>query len=137
MKKTFALCLLTVALVLCQCGQKKADEDPNKALYNRVMDIHDEVMPNMGELNRLKRELTRKIENSPDLVEGKRREIEETILLVDSASRAMMVWMREFNPEDYSDKEELKDYLKSEMKRMQEVKDLMLDALEKGRKANE
>ena len=137
MKKTFALLLIMPALALMKCGPKKEKEDPEKVLYNQVMDIHDEVMPSMGELNRLKRELTKKIENSPDMVEEKRREIEGTILLVDSASRAMMVWMREFNPEEYADKEELRDYLEEEMKRVQNVKDLMLEALEKGREANQ
>lgn len=136
MKQSFALVFAALLIGFTGCSPKQNEEDQNKSLYNQVMDIHDEVMPSMGELNRLKRELKEKIENSPDLVADKKKEVEETILLIDSASKAMMVWMREFSPEDYTEGE-LTEYLKSEMKRVQQVKETMLDALEKGRKANE
>lgn len=136
MKQSFALVFAALLIGFTGCSPKQKEEDQNKSLYNQVMDIHDEVMPSMGELNRLKRELKEKIENSPDLVADKKKEVEETILLIDSASKAMMVWMREFSPEDYTEGE-LTEYLKSEMKRVQQVKETMLDALEKGRKANE
>jgi hypothetical protein len=98
------------------------------------MDIHDEVMPSMDELYSLKRQLNDKIANSPELVEEKRKEVENTILLLDSASREMMTWMNEFSPEEYED-DDLRIYLESEMKRVQKVRGSMLDALEKGRKA--
>ncbi len=128
------LILFTPLVILAtSCGQKKTEEDANKVMYNQVMDIHDEVMPSMDELYRLKKQLTEKIENSPDLVEEKRQEIEQTILLIDSASKSMMRWMREFKPEDYKEGE-LAKYLESELKQVQSVKDAMMDALEKGRK---
>jgi hypothetical protein len=136
MKQSFALVFAALLISFTGCSPKQKEEDQNKSLYNQVMDIHDEVMPSMGELNRLKRELKEKIENSPNLVDEKKQEVEETILLIDSASKSMMVWMREFSPEDYAEGE-LTEYLKSEMKRVQQVKETMLDALEKGRKANE
>ncbi len=129
--------LLTPLIILAtSCGQKKTEEDADKVLYNQVMDIHDEVMPNMDELYRLKKQLTEKIENSPDLVEEKSQEIEQTILLIDSASKGMMSWMREFKPEDYKEGELVK-YLELELKEVQAVKDAMMDALEKGRKATQ
>ncbi len=129
------LILLTSFIIfITSCGQKKAEEDANKILYNQVMDIHDEVMPSMDELYRLKKQLTEKIENSPDLVEEKRQEIEQTILVIDSASKSMMRWMREFRPEEYKEVE-LTKYLESEMKRVQTVKEIMQDALVQGREA--
>jgi len=131
------LILFTPLIVLAtSCGQKKTEEDANKVLYNHVMDIHDEVMPSMDELYRLKKQLSEKIENSPDLVEEKRQEIEQTILLIDSASKSMMRWMRQFKPEDYKEGE-LAKYLESELKQVQTVKDAMMDALEKGRKTTQ
>ena len=135
MKKLLFL-LTPFILLTTSCGQKKTEEDANKVLYNQVMDIHDEVMPSMDELYRLKKQLTEKIENSPDLVEEKRQEIEQTILLIDSASKSMMRWMREFKPEDYKEGE-LAKYLESELKQVQTVKDAMMDALEKGRKTTQ
>lgn len=135
MKKTIAL-LALLSFTLTYCGQKKAEEDPNKILYNEVMDIHDEVMPSMEELYRLKKGLEEKVKNSPDLVENKKQEMESTILLIDSASKSMMVWMREFNPEEY-EKEAQRDYLEKELKRVKTVKDVMLKALDEGRKATQ
>jgi hypothetical protein len=93
-------------------------------------------MPSMGELNRLKRELKDKLANSTDLVEEKRKEMEATVAQIDSASRSMMVWMREFKPEDFKG-DELQKYLEAEMKSIQQVKENMLKALEEGRKANQ
>lgn len=140
MKQTIAIFLMITLFATIGCSTKPKEDDQEKvsekSLYDQVMDIHDEVMPSMGELNRLKRELKDKVEKSPDLVEEKRKEMEETILTIESASKSMMVWMREFNPEDYEG-EELTKYLQSEMKRVQQVKETMLEALEKGRKVNE
>jgi regulator of replication initiation timing len=140
MKQTIVIALVISLLTGMGCSTKPKEEVPEevskKSLYDQVMDIHDEVMPSMGELNRLKRELKDKVENSPNLVEEKRKEMEETIMTIESASKSMMVWMREFNPEDYEG-EELTKYLQSEIKRVQQVKETMLEALEKGRKVNE
>lgn len=134
--KKLAILLTPILILITACGQKKTEEDANKVLYNQVMDIHDEVMPSIDELHRLKKQLTEKIENSPDLVEEKRQEIEQTILLIDSATKGMMRWMREFKPEEYKEGE-LTKYLESEMKRVQTVKEAMQDALDKGRKTTQ
>ena len=140
MKLSFKILALFIVFATFGCTQtakeNQEQEDPNKALYNQVMDIHDEVMPRMDELFKLKKQLSEKIVNSPDLVESKKRELENTIYLLDSASRGMMKWMNDFSPEEFSE-DDLRIYLEAEMKRMQEVKALMLDALEKGTKANE
>ncbi|MBX2946478.1 MAG: hypothetical protein KF725_11655 [Cyclobacteriaceae bacterium] len=133
MKKLLIL-VASLFILSTSCSPKKTEEDTNKVLYNQVMDIHDEVMPSMDELYKLKKQLTEKIENSPDLVEEKRQEIEQTILLIDSASKGMMRWMREFKPEEYKEVE-LTKYLESEMKRVQTVKETMQDALVQGREA--
>ena len=137
MKKSFVLFLISGILAAgCSQGskEKQKNEDPNKNLYDQVMDIHDDVMPKMDELYNLKRQLKEKVENSPDLVASKKQEIETTILLIDSASRGMMRWMNEFNPEEHNE-DDLRQYLEDEMKRVQQVKETMIDALEKGRKA--
>lgn len=134
MMNKLSILLISFIIVTTSCSQKKAEEDANKVLYNQVMDIHDEVMPSMDELYRLKKQLTEKIENSPELVDEKRKEIEQTIILIDSASKSMMRWMREFRPEEYKDVE-LTKYLESEMKRVKTVKETMQDALAQGREA--
>jgi predicted RNase H-like nuclease (RuvC/YqgF family) len=137
MKQTFALTALILGILMVGCSTKSSEnKKEEKPLYEQVMDIHDEIMPSMGELNRLKRELKDKLANSTDLVEEKRKEMEATVAQIDSASRSMMVWMREFKPEDFKG-DELQKYLEAEMKSIQQVKENMLKALEEGRKANQ
>lgn len=136
MKKTFSL-LLVVGLVSCiknkdnQASDPTTD-DPNKVLYNQVMDIHDEVMPQMDDIMRLKRELKESVEKSSNLVPEKKKEIEQKILQLDSAGKAMMAWMNDFRPEDYTG-EDLREYLESEKERVTKVKELMREAIEKAK----
>lgn len=136
MKKSFALILL-IGVVSCikskeNNSQDTPTDDPNKVLYNQVMDIHDEVMPRMDDIMKLKRELKQTIENSASLVPEKRKEIEQKILQLDSAGKAMMDWMNDFRPEDYTG-EDLREYLESEMERIKKVKETMLEAIEKAK----
>lgn len=136
MKKSFALILL-IGVVSCikskeNNSQDAPTDDPNKVLYNQVMDIHDEVMPRMDDIMKLKRELKQTIENSASLVPEKRKEIEHKILQLDSAGKAMMDWMADFRPEDYTG-DDLRAYLESEMERIKKVKETMLEAIEKAK----
>lgn len=136
MKKTLVLILIGLAA----CGKPRDNQssnpptdDPNKILYNKVMDIHDEVMPRMDDIVRLKRELKETIGKSSSLVPEKRKELEQKIVQLDSASKAMMQWMNDFRPEEYTG-EELREYLESEMERVTKVKELMLESIEKAKK---
>jgi TolA-binding protein len=107
-------------------------ESPNQALYDQVMDVHDEVMPRMDELMKLKRELQDKIANTPDMVVEKKAQMEKMISNLDSASTAMMNWMHEFNPlPDSVDQEKAREYLESEMERIRKVKSLVTETIDK------
>ncbi|MEQ1585448.1 MAG: hypothetical protein ABL895_06200 [Cyclobacteriaceae bacterium] len=131
-------------LVLAACGKggehehsnsdSDTDESPNQALYDQVMDVHDEVMPKMADIMKLKRELQDKIANSPDMVIERKEQLEKVIANLDSASNAMMSWMHEFNPlPDSVDQEKAREYLESEMERIRKVKTLTMETLEKAR----
>lgn len=110
------------------------DDSPNQALYDQVMDVHDEVMPKMDDIMKLKRELQDKIANSPDMVLERKEQLENVIANLDSASNAMMSWMHEFNPlPDSVDQEKAREYLESEMERIRKVKTLTLESLEKAK----
>ena len=136
------LLLATLAL-LWSCGQKSgseghehdgnhdAEEGGNQALYDEVMKIHDEVMPKMDDIYKLKEQLKDKIANTPDMVEEKKQEIEGIISRLDSASEGMMVWMRNFNPlPDSTGEQEARDYLESEMEKIKKVGEDVRKALE-------
>jgi len=108
------------------------DNNPNTALYNQVMDVHDEIMPKSDDIYRLKKEIQEKIAASPDMVIEKRQQLERVISNLDSASNAMMDWMHRFNPlPDSVDQEQARAYLESEMEKIKQVRDLTYDAIEK------
>lgn len=110
------------------------EENPNQALYDQVMDVHDEVMPRMDDLMKLKRELQEKIANTPDMVMEKKLQLEKMISNLDSASTAMMNWMHEFNPlPDSVDQEKAREYLESEMERIRKVKSLITETIDKAK----
>ena len=128
-------------LVLISCGKTSEhaghseSEDgntgeANQALYDQVMDIHDEVMPKMGDIYKMKIELLEKIANTPGMVEEKRKELEAIISNLDSTNNAMMDWMHNFNPlPDSVDQEKAREYLETEMERIKKVRDRTIEAL--------
>ena len=136
-----SLLISTVFLVLISCGKTsdhtghdKSEDgtsgEANQALYDQVMAIHDEVMPKMGDIYKMKIELLEKIANTPGMVEEKRKELEAIISNLDSTNNAMMDWMHNFNPiPDSLDQEKAREYLETEMERIKKVRDRTIEAL--------
>jgi hypothetical protein len=148
MKITFEKWIVCIVLIMSACGQKTEENneqtagDPiesegNQALYEEVMKVHDEVMPKMNDMYKLKEELKNKIANTPALVEEKKKEIEGSILKLDSASESMMVWMRHFNPiPDSLGQEKAREYLENEMEKVKKVREDIYEAIEKAKAEN-
>lgn len=144
MKLTYKL-LLLLFVVLASCGktsnqveegapEEPEDENPNQALYQKVMDIHDEVMPKMEDIYKLKSQIKEKIANSPNLIKERKDRLEKLTLQLDSANNAMMNWMHQFNPlPDSADQEEARAYLEDQMEKIKKVKEEMLSIIEKGK----
>lgn len=113
------------------------EEGPNQALYNQMMDVHDEVMPKMDDLMKLKRDLQEQIANSPEMVVERKQDLERIISNLDSASNAMMSWMHrihEFNPlADSVNQEKAREYLETEMEEIRKVKELINESIEKAK----
>lgn len=142
MRAILSKSLLPVMLVMIwSCGQKSNDDHHdhegheeelgNQALYDEVMKVHDEVMPKMDDIYRLKGQLKERIDNTPGLAEDKKKEIESIIVRLDSASEGMMVWMRKFNPlPDSLGVEQAKEYLEGEMEKIKKVREDVRKALE-------
>ena len=133
--------LLLAVLLLAACGKPSEHSDhddssegdnPNEALYNQVMDVHDEVMPKMEDIYKLKKDLQEQIATTPDMVVERKRQLEAIISNLDSANNAMMDWMHKFSPlPDSIDQEKAREYLESEIERIREVKELMNESIEK------
>jgi regulator of replication initiation timing len=131
MKTILPVLSLVMLSLVWGCGEKKQD---NQALYDEVMKVHDEVMPKMDDIYKLKQELKKHISDNPNLVDEKRKTIEATILKLDSASEAMMVWMRNFNPlPDSLGEERAREYLEDQQEKIKSVKEEMLDAIDKAK----
>lgn len=139
------LLLASSFLLMLSCGKtsehsghdqegSRDNDDPNLALYDQVMDIHDEVMPKMEDLYKMKKDLQDKIAASPDMVPEQKKELENMISNLDSASSAMMDWMHQFNPlPDSVNEEAAREYLENEMQRIKQVRDLTNETLEKAK----
>lgn len=123
--------LMVIVLIgaMFYCGEKE------KSLYDQVMDIHDEVMPKMNDIYKMRKTLRDSIAKTPDLKEEDKLKMEQTILLLDSAGTSMMVWMREFNPPDQKDKEAFQKYMESELIKVKKMREDVRKALEAVEKA--
>ena len=144
-----SLLISAAFLILIACGKtndhaghSESDAgntgDANRALYDQVMDIHDEVMPRMEDIYKMKMELMEKIANTPGMVEEKRKELEAIISNLDSTNNAMMEWMHNFNPvPDSVDQEKAREYLETEMERIKKVRDRTIEALDRAKSTME
>jgi hypothetical protein len=119
--------------------QEPTDANPVQILYDQAWRAHDEVMPKMDEIMKLKRLLQEKISSTPDMVVERKKDLERIISNLDSANREMMNWMHrmhEFNPkQDSLDLETAREYLETEMEKIKKVNELMDEAIEKARAA--
>lgn len=135
----FTVFNVLIVLFLCSCTHtEKAREDK---LYQEVMDIHDEVMPKMGEVMWLEKELDKNIDQlkSTDSTPSRPSRIEQLTTLKKNLSDAdeyMMNWMREFNNDmDGMTHEEKIDYLEKEKQKIQKVKSQVNMAIQNAQEA--
>ena len=140
MKSLLQLIFVALLLTAFACGTKSShnhsahevsnDEDPNQALYNQVMDIHDEVMPFTENLYNINKDLKAQLKNATD--ESLKSDLERRIRYMDSVNSMMMDWMRKFNPlPDTANQERGREYYESELEKIKQVKEAILTALEK------
>ena len=137
------LALVLFFLIATACQQQPGDHQhdhndhdhhgeagANQELYDEVMRIHDEVMPKMNDIYKLKTAKKTRLE-MPGLPEQERRQIQNDIARLDSASEGMMAWMRQFNPlPDSTGEEKARVYLESELEKVKQVSEDIQEALQ-------
>ena len=131
----FFLILVACGKTSDHAGHQDGDNDgenPNKALYDQVMSIHDEVMPKMEDIYKLKKQLLEELTKS-NLMADKRKEIEGMVSKLDSTNNAMMDWMHNFNEPDTTDQEAAREYLETQMEQIKKVRDLTNETLVKAK----
>ncbi len=151
MKTIFQTLLFCTLVLTWGCGQKpqgheehthnhgeENQEGSNQQLYDEVMSVHDEVMPRMDDLYKLKEQLKKQIASSPEMAEDQKKKIESIIIQLDSASEGMMVWMRNFDPlPDSLGEEKARTYLEEQKVKVTKVKEDMLKAIDEAQMLKE
>ena len=118
--------ILALALLFSACKDRPNpdalnNESEDSTLFEEVMAIHDEVMPEMATLHRLKKQL-QEIETPEN-----KDFIATHIKSINESDDAMMTWMATF--ELPSDESEVDEYLRGEKVKVSEVRDLMNTAI--------
>ena len=107
-----------LALLLASCSNVNEVEK----LKAEVMEVHDEVMPEMGNLMNLIKQLKDKIADL-DSIGGGTEELDQLIHNLEEADEAMMAWMRNYkDPSPEMSEEEALKYLQDKMESIREVK---------------
>jgi len=114
------LTILSILFGLLLFSACKSGFSPEvQKLYDEVMVIHDEVMPEMGTIHSLKKKLKKALKQSDGNVDVKM--INDQIQALDIADDAMMDWMHQFKvPKEASSEEQLA-YLKDQKQKMTKV----------------
>lgn len=113
-----------------------AKNDNSEALVNEVLNVHDEVMPKIGEVMSLKKKVLDKVSDS-----GNPDELRDIALSLEQAQQGMMTWMNDWskNSEPFvknqKSHEEKMDYLNSEMERVTKVKDDINSSIKRAKEA--
>lgn len=141
--KTLTLLFMGIVL-LASCSEKKQETeksieeqhaDTRDELHNQIMAVHDEVMPRMDDIYRLKTKLQEELQdllaNKSDSNAENIKSLTDKINSLENASKEMMVWMRQFDVQpDSLGHEVIMQGLNEEMKKIEKVKRDMLDAIQ-------
>ena len=123
--------ILTVIVFSCQSSQ----ESELGTLKDEVMSIHDEVMPKMGELRRVRKSLLIQADSLVGIDSIASSKLTYLRDEIDNANEGMMQWMRNFEPEFEGTNEEIKAYLEEQKIAVTKVKDDMNASLASGKEA--
>lgn len=129
-KNLFTLFFCGAVLCACSSPQQKQLEK----LQDDVLALHDEIMPQMGELVALKEKLNSK---NNALIAADDPEAAESVILnglvitnLDQSYENMMSWMRGFRKVDLSgDPSANREYLEEQMAKIQTVKSEVDEAI--------
>lgn len=109
--------VFTLFIFVQSCGNKQVEE--NKSQREQVIEIHDEVMPKMGQLKSLEKVALQKAEelqNSDTQDQARVDELRKLASQLNLAYEGMFVWMRQYDTEDgEKTPEEVKVYLDEQL----------------------
>ena len=136
--------LLLSVLILSSCNQNTSEKkaatgalNPVEEKRSQVMAIHDEIMPHMGTLMNLKKQLKERaagLDSTKSLDQEQLISVQASIEQLEVADEAMMQWMRTYkDPADSVSQQEAMEYLELKEQEIIEVKEIMQESEETAR----
>lgn len=132
MKRLLTILTLAITFVACNTQSKEAEEKP---LMEQVMDVHDAVMPKMGDLMKTKKRLLAKANAMMSTDSAMATNLQMLAEEVDLANESMMDWMRNFDPNFTGTEDEVKSYLTKKKEGIEKVAKAMNSKLAEGKEA--
>ncbi len=128
MRRLFVLFFILFSFSLFWAASCQPEKSAREKLYTEVMKIHDDVMPEMSTIHRLRKQLKAidtTVVASPDY---------PTILthlnMLEKADEGMMGWMAAFdNPAPDAEEAVALNYLQQEKTKISEVRDQMRESI--------
>ncbi|MFY0593492.1 hypothetical protein [Roseivirga sp.] len=117
------LSIVFVALITVSCGggyDRMAERD-------KIIDVHDEVMPKLGEVMNLRKQVLAKSQEAND--EAAAADLRDLAAELEAARKGMMTWMNDWSKTSkehvngVTSEEAQKSYFAAEMKRITKVKE--------------
>ncbi len=133
---TFLLLFFAVFFVIA-CNNGAKQQEAQEKVWSELMAVHDEVMPKMGEVNRLAQELAAKAAALDSTQMDSKNALLAGVQALEQADEAMMTWMSEVqNPDKMKEAgkthEEIMAYLSGEKGKIEKVKEAILSSLQQG-----
>jgi hypothetical protein len=133
------LMLLLPVFIFSSCNQNASEKkeaatvpDAVEKKRSEVMTIHDAIMPEMGTIMNLKKQLKEKaaaMDSTGSIYKEQLDSIYFSIEQLEAADEAMMQWMRTYkDPADSVSKEEAIEYLELKEEEILEVKEKMQES---------
>lgn len=117
-----------------------AEEKIEAKRVEEVMKVHDDVMPKMADISRVRRILKEHVKKNPDIATEKAAEINAMITHLDAADEGMMTWMGDWTDsqaqvQKYKEAKNhtaMMKYLDMQMISISKVRDDMLHSIKSG-----
>ncbi|MDH3648378.1 MAG: hypothetical protein OEQ53_01790 [Saprospiraceae bacterium] len=132
-------CSLQLLFISCNTGnQSPGDLTPSavssdlRPLYDEILAVHDEVMPDLGTLTTLQEQVKIKLDELRALPDDKDAIVEANRILgtLNKAENAMWSWMHNFAKLDSIPQTQQEAFLKVEKLSVQDMKELVLTSIE-------
>jgi len=131
------LVCVAMGIIFIACGNSAEQQQAQQESWDEMMAIHDEVMPKMSEISRIRRDLKGEMEALDATQTEQMAAIDSTMARLDRADIAMMNWMGDLRqlPElrENNSHEEIMAYIEEETGKIAAVKMDMLNAIEEGK----